>query len=162
MTIIESYEAILEFFEANHSFCFPDDIPKLLLLGDSKDEIEACVISALNVIEEEGYLKKYEKESGAGKNKIKKYIYCLFHPLDEKTYSVELSKQTCENIAKIVNSVLPMLDVDPEQKSNPRYIGEADIILLLQVVQAFAGRLEEIDKGNNKNTKFPTEDDGEE
>lgn len=157
MCINDGIELLLIWFEKNDSFNGREDYMSLdwALLDEKKNiehERKACIFGALRELEKENYA----KHCGDSKPTLNDTWVTM---TSQKTAprQCQISPQTCENVSSVVNGFLPMLDINVPQKSDPKNIGEADVIILLSVINSFAKRLEEIenesDNGNRGRSK---------
>jgi len=151
MCINQGLDLLSEWFENNDSFRFKKDYKSLnwdsLRENKSNDEEEeSCILSSLSVFEEEKIIKFAESASGED-------TWVIQNSRITSPREIHLTPQTCKNISTVVNGYLPLLDLNIDQKSDERNIGEADIIILLSVIQAFAKQLDEVKKSKGPTKK---------
>lgn len=148
MCISQGIELLLLWFEDHDSFILEADYKKLkwdLLKEKNSVETEqkACVLFGLKELENEKCVKFCEEDG--------KKIWVMVNSQSTAPRNIQVSPQTCENIETVVNAFLPSLDVNISQKSDAKNLGEADIIILLSVIQNLAQQLD--DNNNQKRTK---------
>jgi hypothetical protein len=157
MDVKQGIGLLMDYYSENDIYNPISDFKKLNLnnLRNNPDdelpptwEIELGVQAALNDMIKEEFVRAVEVKN----SKSKEINYVIFSTMRENGCHLELSKQTCKNVANVVNSMLPFMSLElSEQKSDPKRIGEADVIILLECIKALSSQLQE----NIKNQKSP-------
>jgi hypothetical protein len=158
MDINTSIGLILNFLEKNDSFTFEKDYKKLnwnlITEKDStEDEQQASILGALQLMERENSITKVEREVGDGKNKKNQYTYVVLNSRKNSPVTIEIGKETATNLVNVVNQFLPMMDINIKERSNIENLGEAEIILLLQVVHFMAQQLNQENEKSEKESE---------
>lgn len=146
MTITESQIKLLSYFKDNDSFDLSKDINKFKNKKDENiDKLEASLIGALNAFEKSGLVKKYTKNND-GKDNI---IYTLESSLDSFPQQISCSTNVAIKISETVNQVLPLLEGNENNKSDPTNLGEGDLVALLALIESMANRLKVLEEKSN-------------
>lgn len=113
-------------------------------------EIKIAVQAVINEMISEGILKLVEIKN----SKTLEQNYIIVNSLKNNGCIVELSKQCAVNVAAVVSSILPLIDININYQPSPYELSEQDIHLLLQAIQLLSGRLQSLENNkNNKDTK---------
>jgi hypothetical protein len=149
MCISQGVELLLIWLEKHDSFRLNQDYNSLewvLLEEDNfnKEERKACIVLALDELVSENVIKGAQSDDDNDEG-----TWVLMNSQKNASRQVQLSRQTCDNVALAVNSFLPMLDLNVPQKSDPKNLGEADVVILLSVIHSFAKRLDELETGGS-------------
>ena len=152
MSISDATQLLFIYFEENDSYTHSSDYKKLKwnLLNEDKNstetEQEASILAALSILEEDKFLKKVSFDDKSKKTPT----YVLMQSQKNNGIEIEVSKQTAEKLSNLVNSILPMLDINITEKSHPKHLGEADMIVILQGFSILSEQLENINKKQPK------------
>jgi len=150
MDISTMLEKIVTFYETSDSFTYPADFNKISHDSKNYNEDEAALFAAFDSLEKEDIVKCRIKENNAG---YKTYTWVITESRINEPCVVILSRDICKNISQVINSFLPMLDLNLEQQSDEKNISEAEIILLLQCINVFANQLQSLQNQLNKKDK---------
>lgn len=128
-------------------------------------ECRAAVAIALSGMVKDGILEKIE----FGNGKTKDLVYVSINSLKNLPITIELSKQTANAIAEVVNSVLPFATLEKLPERKGKNIGEQDIVLLIETIMLMKDQMQknfsEIENLTTKNKKInnqnENEDDGD-
>ena len=139
MTVLEATQKLIEYFNKNDSFIYPDNI-KELFLTDSDPEIRDRIVEiTLKQLDGGGIIL-------TGDLKNKKTLYVLKCPLAAIKQGVELSGDVASLISSTINQFAENLK-QPEMVCNPLNISEKDIKSLI-IINSFL-----ITKLNEKEVK---------
>jgi hypothetical protein len=144
MTILEAQIKLLSWFAENDTFNIDEDLSKVKdNPKNNQEKTEAAFGCALDILDKQGLIKKYEKEI----NKKKSSTWVLESSLQSLTQEIPCSMNVAINISNVINQSLGLIDGNNENKSDPGNLGEADLIGLLTIIELMANRLKELEGG---------------
>ena len=115
-----------------------------------ESEQEAAILAALSILSEDKFLYKIESKNSSKKDAEPTWV--VLRSQKENPTTIELSKETAVKISKIVNSILPMMDINITEQSNPKALGEADLLVICQGYNILSEQLSRMiaEKENDK------------
>ena len=137
---------LLNWFKLHDTFNFKLHYKKLdwELYDDgesSEDEQQAAILGGIQVMLKEEMVEKVEREIGAGKNKEIDITYVIFNSSKDSPVSIEVSRDCAENLAKVCNDFIPLLDSSCTDKFDTETLSGGSVELLLQLVSFIASQL---------------------
>ena len=119
--------------------------------NSSEREQQAAILAALSILEEDKFVYCVELDRDLKPAGIE-YVWVLLRSQKNSEVSISFSKETASKIAHLVNSILPMIDINITETSNPKSLGEADLLVILQGFNVLSEKLSSyIDKKEKKN-----------
>lgn len=117
MNVIESYQALLEFFNSNPVFNVKQNSKEIFLVSENEKKEMASITCALKEMEKAGFLRSCSIEN--------EEYWVLFKSLESFNQNVELSGLLCAGIAGVINDICDKLG-RPSEKCDPTNITEKD------------------------------------
>lgn len=122
MTVLESYELLLDFFSANDIFDLEKDYSKLNMITDYDTSTNKAILkSALSMMEKDNMVSNCNNK------------YVLIKKLVQYRQNVEISALTALSIASIINKYCDTIKNDGA-RCNPINIQERDLLNLSDLV----------------------------
>jgi len=150
MDVQTSFSLLFNWFKENDNFSLQKNFRQLnwKSLGEENQSLndetaKMCLEIALQDMITEGFVKLHE--SGTGKLKNKTYV--IVESMRNAPQTINISPQTAKNIKAVVNSLLPIIDLNINFDPNEKEIYEQDLHLLLEAISFLSKQLEE---SNNK------------
>ena len=142
---------LFDWFDSHDSYIHASDYKRLnwaMLFEEpnpNEKEHEASILAAIDLLTEDKFVYKL-----AGTKKDESSIWVVIRSQKNATVDIEVSKSTAEKVANVVNSILPMLDINITEKSHPKSLGEADVLVLLQGFNLLSERLNKFIESSEK------------
>lgn len=156
MDISLAQHLLFDYFKSHDSYNLRTSYKMLnwAALGNEthrEDECQLAIQCCLDDMVNERFVKKIETGSG----KTRDVTYIIVNSLINAPSEISVSKQTSQNIRKVIQGVIPMVNL--EAQYDPKSdLEESDLILLLEVITVLSNQLQkEMEKNNIKKTDTP-------
>lgn len=148
-----------DFFRSEDKFDPAVDFRKIKwqMFDETKDLKDEDLKLGLEIVLQEMLESDFIKmiETGAGKNKKK--IYFIVNSLKNEGTSIDISPQTAQNIKKLCQSLIPMLDLEGEYNMDSIDVSEEEVVLVLEAISIISNQLTEKLKECEDKDKLITE-----
>ncbi len=118
MTIIESYQQLLEYFNNHTIFNLKKNAKEIFLVSEDENAESAPILCALKEMEKAGLVRSCTIDSNE--------YWVLFKSIESFSQNLELSGLVCAGIASVINDMCDKLE-KPSEKCDPANIGEKDL-----------------------------------
>lgn len=124
MTIIESYQMLLEYFNSNTVFNLEKNRKEVILVSDDEASENASLVCALKEMEKAGIVKSCSINN--------QEYWVLFKSLESFSQTLEISGLVSAGIASVINDICDKLNRTSE-KCDPANITEKDFKNLIYI-----------------------------